>query len=31
MGIPQDSITADLLIKLLGTAESPVIIDVRRE
>ncbi len=31
MGIPQDSITADLLVKLLGSAECPVIIDVRRE
>ncbi len=31
MGVPQHSITADRLIQLLGTAECPVIVDVRRE
>jgi len=31
MGVPQHSITADRLIQLLGTAECPVILDVRRE
>ncbi len=31
MGAPQHSITADRLIQLLGTAECPVIVDVRRE
>ncbi len=31
MGIPQDSITADRLNQLIGTAECPVIVDVRRE
>ncbi len=31
MGIPQDSITADRLNRLIGTAECPVNVDVRRE
>ena len=31
MGVPKKSITADRLNRLIGTAECPVIIDVRRE
>ena len=31
MGIPQNSITADRLIQLIGTPKCPVIVDVRRE
>ena len=31
MGMPQDPITADQLNQLIGTAECPIIVDVRRE
>ena len=31
MGIPPDSITADRLNQVIGTAECPVIVDVRPE
>ncbi len=31
MGIPQNSIPADRLNRLIGTAECPVTVDVRRE